>query len=393
MLLQRYLPGHPAEWYAALRQRVFDAALALLLVLSEVFSSNIQSTLPALSQAARLALTGGAVVLLLGKLLLLTEYTRRWQPAVVLAVLSYTGFAAFYGGDRWFFLSAMVGLAAMDVDLRRALRVYIAAAAAGLVLVQLLHLLTPLVPFNFYCEYWDFGYGHYNGYGARLLGLAFAWVWLRGGRLRGWDWAGLLALCVYTMFAVTARGAAVAMALLLVLAALQKACPALLCSTPFAALAALVWPALTALSIWLSNLVDIEHPLTAPLWAHLLSRYLSGRPDIWFRVFRPGPFTAFGGRPTDGDPDTAIDNAYLAVIVNKGVVGAVLVGAAAVVLVWRLARHGRGSEAILAVAMMAYLFAENKPFLLSADPLVLLSPCLLLTPRGAPLPLPDDVAG
>ena len=30
---------------------------------------------------------------------------------------------------------------------------------------------------------------------------------------------------------------------------------------------------------------------------------------------------------------------------------------------------------------------ENKPFLLSADPFVLLLPCALLTPRGAPLPV------
>lgn len=389
MLLQRYMPGRPAEWYAALRQRVFDAALVLLLVLSEVFSSSIQTTLPTLSQAARLALTGGAVVLLAAKLLFLTYYRRRWQPAVVLAVLGYTGFAAWYGGEIWFFLSALAGLAAMDVDLRRSLRVYAFTAAAGLLFVQLLHLVTPLVPFKFYCDGWDYGYGHYNGYGARLLGLAFAWVWLRGGRLRGRDWAGLLALCGYTLFVVTARGAAVAIALLLMFTALYRLYPALFRGRAFAALAAAVWPLLTALSIWLSNLVDIEHPLNAPMWAHLLSRYLSGRPDIWFRVFRPGPFTAFGGRSTDGGPDTTIDNTYLAVILNKGVVGAVLVGLAAVVLVWRLARRGRGLEALLCVAMMAYLFAENKPFLLSADPLVLLAPCLLLTPRGTPLPLPD----
>lgn len=386
MLLQRYMPGRSAEWYAGLRQRVFDAALALLLVLSEVFSSNIQSTLPALSRTARLALTGGAAALLAAKLLFLTDYRRRWQPAVVLAVLGYTGFAAMYGGDRWFFLSALVGLAAMDIDLRRALRVYAGTAAAGLLLVQLLHLLTPLVPFEFYCGGWDFGYGHYNGFGARLLGLAFAWVWLRFARLRWWDWAGLLALFGYTLFVVTARGAAVAMALLLALTALLKICPALFRGPVFAALAALIWPALTALSIWLSTLVDIEHPLDSPLWTHMLSRYLSGRPDIWYRVFRPGPFTAFGGRPTDGSPDTAIDNAYLAVIMNKGIVGAVLVGIAAVALVWRLARRGRSREVVLAAAMMAYLLMENKPFLLSADPLVLLAPCLLPAPRGAPLP-------
>ena len=50
--------------YKPLAARVYCAGLALLLVLSEVFSSNIQSTLPTFSHLARLALTGGAVVLL-----------------------------------------------------------------------------------------------------------------------------------------------------------------------------------------------------------------------------------------------------------------------------------------------------------------------------------------
>ena len=87
----------------ALAQRVFCAGLALLLVLSEVFSSNIQSTLPEISHLARLALTGGAVVLLGAKVVLLTDYARRWQPVLAAAVLLYTAFASWYGDDVWFF--------------------------------------------------------------------------------------------------------------------------------------------------------------------------------------------------------------------------------------------------------------------------------------------------
>ena len=86
MLLQRFPALDPGQdRRRMLAQRVFCAALVLLLVLSEVFSSNIQATLPALSRLARLALTGGAVLLLGAKILLLTGYTRRWQP--VLAAL------------------------------------------------------------------------------------------------------------------------------------------------------------------------------------------------------------------------------------------------------------------------------------------------------------------
>ena len=155
MLLQRCKPLDPgAARRQALAQQCFTLGLALLLVLSEVFSSNLQATLPTLSHLARLALTGGAVLLLGAKVLLLTDYERRWQPVLAAAVLGYTAFAAWYGDDVWFFLAALVGLAAKDTDLRAALRVYLAVAVAGLLAVQLLHFATPLMPYNFYCRNW-----------------------------------------------------------------------------------------------------------------------------------------------------------------------------------------------------------------------------------------------
>ena len=169
----------PLRQRADVGEALFGAALVLLLILSEVFSSNIQSTLPGLSHLARLGLTGGALVLLLAKCVLWTRYDNRAQMALAAAAIGYSGFAAWYGDDVWFLLTVLAGVAAKGVDLRRALRVYLAAAAAGLVVVQLLHYATPLVPFRFYARNWDIGYGHYNGYGARLLGVFFAWGWLR----------------------------------------------------------------------------------------------------------------------------------------------------------------------------------------------------------------------
>ena len=61
-------------------------------------------------------------------------------------VLAYTAFATWYGDDVWFFLAALVGLGAKDIDIKAALRVYLAAAVAGLLVVQLLHFATPLMP-------------------------------------------------------------------------------------------------------------------------------------------------------------------------------------------------------------------------------------------------------
>ena len=83
MLYQKYKP---------LASRVYCAGLALLLVLSEVFSSNLQSTLPTFSRVVRLGLTGFAVLLLAGKIVLLTEYETQLQKIIVTVVLVYTAF-------------------------------------------------------------------------------------------------------------------------------------------------------------------------------------------------------------------------------------------------------------------------------------------------------------
>ena len=213
-----------------LGQRLFCAALAMLLVLSEVFSSNIQATLPAFSHLCRVLLTGGAAALLLFKCVFLTRYDNRAQYAILAVALGYSGFAAAYGKDVWFFLIVLLGAAAKGVDLRAALKVYLITAAVGVAAVQLLHGFTGLVPFNWNARNWDYGYGHYNGYGARLLGVFMAWAWLRWDQMRWFDWAGLAALGAYTLLGPGCRGAGLAMLLLLALFAAQRLLPAVFVS-------------------------------------------------------------------------------------------------------------------------------------------------------------------
>ena len=187
-----FRPVSPAA--QAKGERVFCAAVALLLVLSEVFSSNIQNTLPTFSHVCRIALTVTAAVLLVAKSLLLTQWQTKQQALTAAALAAFAVFTTAYGHDQWFLFAVLLGIGAKDVDLRRVLQVYLAAAAGGLLAVQLLHAATPLVPYLYYCRNWDYGYGHYNGYGARLAGVFFAWGWLRWPRLRWWDWGGLAAL-------------------------------------------------------------------------------------------------------------------------------------------------------------------------------------------------------
>ena len=388
---------------------VFCLGMALLLVLSEVFSSNLQSTLPGFSHLARLALTGGGVLLLGGKCLFLTRYAARWQPAVIAVCLAYAGFASWYGDDIWFFLVMLAGFAAYGVNLRRALQVYLAVAVVGLLLVQLLHLLTPLVPFGFYCRNWDYGYGHYNGYGARLWGIFLAWGWLRWPRLRWFDWVGMAALLLYTTLGPGARGAMGAMLLLLLLFVLSLLLPRWFESKLWGGLVLLLAPLFTLFSGITGYLFDPEQPAVTPLLARINS-LLSGRLEIWHHVFwafpythpeedgvaawyhgdMPNTLTLLGGLATDSDVHHAMDNTFLGQIMNKGLLGAVLLLAGLLLLIGRLARRRRTGELLCLAALLAYLVMENKLFLISANPMFLLLP-VLLVPRGAPLPLlPGD---
>ena len=374
MLISKCKPLDPgAGRRQGAAQKIYCAALVLLLILSEVFSSNIQSTLPTFSHLARLALTGGAVVLLGVKIFFLTDYEARWQPILAALVLAYTAFATWYGDDVWFSLAALVGLGAKDVDLKVALRVYLAAAVAGLLAVQLLHFATPLMPYNFYCRNWDFGYGHYNGFGARLAGVAFAWGWLRHDRMRAPDWMGLAALAIFTYKVPGSRGAFGGMAVMLGLFLVQKFFPKLFDNKIWYALVLAVPVGLAVFSLYAGYIYD-------PVWPYdhmailLLSIFLSGRFEIWHNVFWGSPLTLLGGLPTDGDEHHAIDNTFLAVPMNKGLLGAALVAVFFLLLLWRLAKKHRSTEMICLLALTLYLFMENKPFLLSANPFLLLAP-------------------
>ena len=364
MLLSQYKP---------LAQKAYCAAIVLLLILSEVFSSNIQAALPTFSSLARLALTGGAVALLGVKIFLLTDYEARWQPILAVLVLAYTAFATWYGDDVWFFLAALVGLGAKDIDIKAALRVYLAAAVAGLLVVQLLHFATPLMPYNFYCRNWDFGYGHYNGFGARLAGVFFAWGWLRHDRMRAFDWAGLAALAIFTYKVPGSRGAFGGMAVLFGLFLVQKFLPKLFDNKIFYGFSIALPVALAAFSLYAGYVYNPEWPYER-MALLLLSIALSGRFEIWHNVFWQAPLSLLGGLPTDGDEHHAIDNTFLAVPMNKGIIGAILVAAVFLLLLWRLAKKHRSTEVICLVALTLYLFMENKPFLVSANPFLLMLP-------------------
>ena len=96
----------------------------------------------------RQALTVTAAVLLVAKSLLLTQWQTKQQALTAAALAAFAVFTTAYGHDQWFLFAALLGIGAKDADLRRVLQVYLAAAAGGLLAVQLLHAATPLVPLS-----------------------------------------------------------------------------------------------------------------------------------------------------------------------------------------------------------------------------------------------------
>ena len=398
--------GDPIEVELRGYELTLRLAVALLLVLSEVFSSNIQNTLPTFSHVCRIALTVTAAVLLVAKSLLLTQWQTKQQALTAAALAAFAAFTTAYGHDQWFLFAVLLGIGAKDVDLRRVLQVYLAAAAGGLLAVQLLHTATPLVPYLYYRRNWDYGYGHYNGYGARLAGVFFAWGWLRWPRLRWWDWGGLAALAAYTLLVPGCRGAGIAMVLLLVLFLLQRALPAFFESRIWHGLALAAAPLALGFSLLAGRLFDPDHPTATPL-LDKLNGLLSGRFEIWHHVFwgyplyhleqdgvpgwyhdaMPKAVTLLGGLATDGDEHHAIDNSFLAIPMNKGVLGAVVIGVIFLLLMWRLCQNHCTGETLFLTVILVYFLMENKCFLFSADPFIRLLPAALFPAKGKPLPV------
>ena len=161
------------------------------------------------------------------------------------------------------------------------------------------------------------------------------------------------------------------MAVLFVLFFVQKFLPRLFDSQIFYGLALALPVALAVFSLYAGYVYNPEWPYER-MALLLLSIALSGRFEIWHNVFWSAPLSLLGGLPTDGDEHHAIDNTFLAVPMNKGVLGAILVAAVFLLLLWRLAKKHRSTEVICLVALTLYLFMENKPFLLSANPFLLM---------------------
>ena len=218
--------------------------------------------------------------------------------------------------------------------------------------------------------------------------------------------SGLAALAAYTLLVPGCRGAGIAMVLLLVLFLLQRALPAFFESRIWHGMALAAAPLALGFSLLAGRLFDPDHPTATPL-LDKLNGLLSGRFEIWHHVFwgyplyhpeqdgvpgwyhdaMPKAVTLLGGLATDGDEHHAIDNSFLAIPMNKGVLGAVVIGVIFLLLMWRLCQNRCTGETLFLTVILVYFLMENKCFLFSADPFILLLPAALFPAKGKPLPV------
>ena len=218
--------------------------------------------------------------------------------------------------------------------------------------------------------------------------------------------SGLAALAAYTLLVPGCRGAGIAMVLLLVLFLLQRALPAFFESRIWHGMALAAAPLALGFSLLAGQLFDPDHPTATPL-LDKLNGLLSGRFEIWHHVFwgyplyhpeqdgvpgwyhdaMPKAVTLLGGLATDGDEHHAIDNSFLAIPMNKGVLGAVVIGVIFLLLMWRLCQNRCTGETLFLTVILVYFLMENKCFLFSADPFILLLPAALFPAKGKPLPV------
>ena len=193
---------------------------------------------------------------------------------------------------------------------------------------------------------------------------------------------------------------------LLVLFLLQRALPAFFESCIWHGMALAAAPLALGFSLLAGRLFDPDHPTATPL-LDKLNGLLSGRFEIWHHVFwgyplyhpeqdgvpgwyhdaMPKAVTLLGGLATDGDEHHAIDNSFLAIPMNKGVLGAVVIGVIFLLLMWRLCQNHCTGETLFLTVILVYFLMENKCFLFSADPFILLLPAALFPAKGKPLPV------
>ena len=316
-----------------------------------------------------------AVVLLVGKILLFTRYTRPQLAAVVLIVgvwlASQWGHFAFSEEP----LAVLVLLAAKDAPLHRVLRPYLAitavVAVAGVLPMTIAGVdregvLRPA-----------FGFYHPNTLAATVLGLFAAWLLLRFERLVWADWTVLLAAAVFVYKVPNSRMAALSMLAMLAAATLLKFWNRVL-EYPATRLLCCLAPLLTALA---SLAAGTLYRQGTPLWDKL-NALSSDRLRLFHLAGQSYGITLLG-KPLNDPEIYALDNLFLRVLYGYGVVLALVVVGLLTLLMLRCVRLRAKPETAVLLGMTLYAACEGA----AASPsynlaLLLVIGCLCGVPDG-----------
>lgn len=338
----------------ALAPWLFVAAAALYQFEIFFVNSLYRDRLPWLYEYGTLVLDHLAVLCLLGKILLCTRYSGR-QLAAGFGVLFIFRWVFMNNHNKWLILAVLFALAAKDVSLRKALKTCFAVAAASVSVVAVSSLAGIIetvqeVGTGRYRN--SFGYGWYNFFGACLLAIALMYVCLRQlDRLRWFDFAVLAGLAALSNFGPDSRAATVCILLLFAGLLVLRLWPKIAGVLPVQILLALSPLLAFGASLALAFAWD-----PGKGWMAGLNGLLSGRLELGWQALTSMPLRIAGQMPSG---EMLVDNAYLYHWITSGPVASLLIWAGFGLLVWRLLRQGRYTEAVCGLAMVCHAMMEN----------------------------------
>lgn len=312
------------------------------------------------------------------KILFGTRYT--WRSLGVAGALYFIARWVYFNCHNiWWIGIAVAVLAAKDLPLDKALRTFLVAGTAAILLVVGLNYAGMLPPApglaaerNLYEIRGTYGYGHPNTFGGLVFGLGMAFAMLRARRPRWADPVIVAAVGVFLYKGPACRTAALccfALAVLLVWCRLRrdKAMPGLA-----APLCAAVVPALAAVSFLLPLPMVKNGPWWSdfgPAWIARLDDLLTGRLALVWIAYRLLD-VKIAGQVLPEWP--ALDNSFVFSLYQFGPVMALLLAAVIAAALWGFARRSGRVEVCCLLVMLLYAYMECQSFHLTTNPAALL---------------------
>lgn len=312
------------------------------------------------------------------KILFGARYT--WRSLGVAGALYFIARWVYFNCHNIWWLGLVVAvLAAKDLPLEKALKTFLIAGTAAILLVVGLNYVGMLPPApglaaerNLDEIRGTYGYGHPNTFGGLAFGLVMAFAMLRAKKPRWLDAGIVAAVGVFLYKGPACRTAALCcfgLAVLLIWCRLRRAKPMPRFAAP---LCTAVVPALAAVSFLLPLPMVKNGPWWSdfgPEWIAKLDDLLTGRLSLVWIAYRVLD-VKIAGQMLPAWP--ALDNSFVFTLYQFGPVVAVLLAVLTGFALWGFARRGGRVEVCCLLAMLVYAYMECQSFHLTTNPAALL---------------------